>query len=121
MSPELYLSIMAIIVSVASAFFILLELGMKMGVEYREQEVTLEGKKKIDDKLKTEFSEELTNITEIIVAKEESNEALKERILGLARMDYYSDFAKRMLDRMTTYNSQFLKGVRALVSKNRGG
>lgn len=111
MTPELWLSILAIIVSVVSAAYVILEVGIKMGVGYREQETTSTKKDKIDKALADESITELENVTKLIASKEASEEDRKERILNLGRIEYYGDFAEDLLDKMGTYNGNFRRST----------
>jgi hypothetical protein len=115
MAMELWLSIVAILVSVASVVFVILEVGMKLGVGFREEETTSTRKAKIEGALKVESDTELADIRELVTSKEGSEKDLKERILNLARIEYYSDFTKNLLDRMKVHSDNFLRGSIASV------
>jgi len=111
MTTELWLSIVAIIVSAASIVFVILEVGLKLGVGFREDATTSARKEKIEAALKGESDAELADISKLIASQKGNEKDLKERILNLARIEFYGDFTKNMLDEMKVYSDNFVRGI----------
>jgi len=102
-------SIIALVVSVASVAFIVVKEGTSLALGYRESSVTARRKREIDSKLRAEVRREIARFM-ILLEKDKRNEEKEfDRAMELGRSaDYARSISGRLLEDMTQHMSSAL-------------
>jgi len=100
------ISILALLISVASAVFVGMREGMKLMVEFRESEVTISRKKEIDQKLQGELNQILEDFNKSKAQKAEKYLAIE----WLGRYSYLvRTFSEELLDNISSRTKSMLR------------
>jgi Flp pilus assembly protein TadB len=109
--PSVWISIIALILSVLAVVLTSMKEGIGLALGFRESETTSRQQKKIREALEKEAQNEISKFLEENRDKKKTDPQMKEAISEIARNDYYTTLGDDLLEEMTNASSRFLRGL----------
>lgn len=108
------IAVVALVVSVFTAAFVMIKQGIGLAIEYRESPETSRRKVTIEEKLQDQYGQELTEFLNYCSSRKSldiKDVNMRNRVIELGQRTRYLNLGTILLEQMTRFSKRFLRAI----------